>query len=83
MSQQRNSTNATPANSNAISNRTGRNSRQMSLDTDVRPDDDFFEMLMKCQGSRLEDQRTSLTPSTEEIAPKKSSLLKRSSQCAT
>ncbi len=38
-------------------------SRQMSLGANVLPDDDFFEMLMRCQASRLEDQR-SLMPAT-------------------
>ncbi|XP_054156899.1 G-protein-signaling modulator 2-like [Oppia nitens] len=37
--------------------------RQYSLGANVLPDDDFFEMLMRCQDSRLEDQRT-LMPST-------------------
>ncbi|QQP42567.1 Uncharacterized protein FKW44_017274 [Caligus rogercresseyi] len=26
------------------------------------PDESFFEMLMKCQGSRIEEQRSSLPP---------------------
>ncbi|CAG2105315.1 unnamed protein product [Medioppia subpectinata] len=42
--------------------RTGPN-RQYSLGANVLPDDDFFEMLMRSQASRLEDQRT-LMPST-------------------
>lgn len=33
-------------------------SRQMSLGANVLPDDDFFDQLMRCQGSRLEDQRS-------------------------
>ena len=32
------------------------------------PDESFFEMLMKCQGSRLEEQRSSL-PNEENQAP--------------
>lgn len=52
-------------------------SRQMSLDQNIHPDDDFFDMLMRCQGSRLEDQRSSL-PVTEE-EPENVSMLKRSS----
>ena len=67
-----------------------RSSRQMSLDTAaIDPDDDFFEMIMRCQGSRLEDQRSNLPTTTEEdeaselvAASSSSSLLKRSSQCA-
>ncbi|RWS26816.1 G-protein-signaling modulator 2-like protein [Leptotrombidium deliense] len=34
--------------------------RQMSLGANVLPDDEFFEMLMRCQSSRLEDQRSVL-----------------------
>jgi len=37
--------------------------RQYSLGANVLPDDDFFEMLMRSQASRLEDQRT-LMPGT-------------------
>lgn len=44
-----------------------RHDRQMSFSTDILPDEDFFEMLMKCQSSRLEDQRTVL-PSFAEAA---------------
>ena len=29
-------------------------------DTTALPDDNFFDMLMRCQGSRIEDQRSSL-----------------------
>lgn len=32
------------------------------------PDDSFFEQLMKCQGTRIEEQRSSL-PSEEEVVP--------------
>lgn len=32
----------------------------MSLGANVLPDDDFFDHLMRCQGSRLEDQRSTL-----------------------
>ena len=60
-----------------------RSSRQLSLDTNVHPDDDFFEMLMRCQGSRLEDQRSTLPPTAEEPPPASVPMLKRSSQCAT
>jgi len=35
-------------------------SRQLSLGANVLPDDDFFEMLMRCQASRLEDQRSTM-----------------------
>ena len=55
-------------------------SRQMSLDTSAHPDDDFFEMLMRCQSSRLEDQRSSLPVMPEEA--ENPSLLKRSSGAA-
>ena len=62
-------------------------SRQMSLDTSaVAPDDDFFEMLMRCQGSRLEDQRSTLPVTAEEdetdlhASSASTSHLKRSSQ---
>lgn len=55
-------------------------SRQMSLDTSVHPDDEFFDMLMRCQGSRLEDQRSAL-PVTEE-EPECGNMLKRSSTAA-
>ena len=58
-------------------------SRQLSLDPSVRSDDDFFEMLMRCQGSRLEEQRSSLPPTAEETTVSSMSMLKRSSQCAT
>lgn len=54
-------------------------SRQLSLDSNVRPDEDFFEMLMRCQGSRLEDQRSTLPPTVEEPSPPNVSLPKRSS----
>ncbi|KAG8232132.1 hypothetical protein J437_LFUL012141 [Ladona fulva] len=33
------------------------------------PDDSFFEMLMRCQGTRLEDQRSSLPPNGDEPPP--------------
>lgn len=55
-------------------------SRQMSLDTSIHPDDEFFDMLMRCQGSRLEDQR-SVLPVTEE-EPEASHMLKRTSTAA-
>lgn len=59
-------------------------SRQLSLEPSIRSDDDFFEMLMKCQGSRLEEQRSSLPPTAEETNVVSSvSMLKRSSQCAS
>ena len=54
-------------------------SRQLSLDSNVRPDEDFFEMIMRCQGSRLEDQRSSLPPTIEEPSPPNVSSNKRSS----
>lgn len=55
-------------------------SRQMSLDHTIHPDDDFFDMLMRCQGSRLEEQRSSLPVTAEE--PESGNLLKRSSTAA-
>lgn len=55
-------------------------SRQMSLDQNIHPDDDFFDMLMRCQGSRLEEQRSSLPVMVEE--PENISMLKRSSAAA-
>ena len=48
--------------------------RQMSVGAHALPDDDFFDMLMRCQSSRLEDQRAQI--------PDEACLLKRSSQCA-
>ena len=48
--------------------------RQMSVGAHALPDDDFFDMLMRCQSSRLEDQRAHI--------PDETCLLKRSSQCA-
>lgn len=53
--------------STGISAEPVRHDRQMSFSTDILPDEDFFEMLMKCQSSRLEDQRTTL-PSFAEAA---------------
>ena len=41
-------------------------SRQYSLGANVLPDDDFFEMLMRSQNSRLEDQRTVMPSSSGE-----------------
>lgn len=35
-----------------------RPSRQISLGANMLPDDEFFDQLMRCQASRLEDQRT-------------------------
>lgn len=52
-------------------------SRQMSLDQNIHPDDDFFDMLMKSQGSRLDEQRSSLPVTVEE--PEGVGMLKRSS----
>lgn len=43
------------------------NSRQMSFSTDIQPDDDFFDQLMRCQASRLDSQRT-LLPSFAEAS---------------
>lgn len=37
-----------------------KHNRQMSFSTDVQVDDDFFDMLMKSQSSRIEDQRSTL-----------------------
>ena len=53
-------------------------SRQMSLGANVLPDDDFFEMLMRCQSSRLEDQRA-LIPSTsnDDSRPERPNSLER------
>ena len=53
-------------------------SRQMSLGANVLPDDDFFEMLMRCQSSRLEDQRA-LIPSTsnDDSIPERPNTLER------
>ena len=52
---------------------TGRKTRQMSLGANILPDDDFFEQLMKCQSSRLEDQRVTLpnlfAPQTSSTSP--------------
>ena len=53
--------------STGISTEPIRHDRQMSFSTDILPDEDFFDMLMKCQSSRLEDQRTTL-PSFAEAA---------------
>ncbi|XP_064649370.1 G-protein-signaling modulator 2-like [Lineus longissimus] len=33
------------------------------------PDDSFFEMLMRCQGSRIEEQRSALPPENKKMAP--------------
>ncbi|KAI1290108.1 G-protein-signaling modulator 2 [Halotydeus destructor] len=55
--------------------------RQMSLGG--MPDDDFFEMIIRSQASRLEDQRSSLPlePDSQQMAVNPSSLtLKRSSE---
>ena len=35
---------------------------------DQFPDESFFEMLMKCQGSRIEEQRSSL-PNSSNLGP--------------
>lgn len=51
--------------------------RQMSVGAHALPDDDFFDMLMRCQASRLEDQRSQLPENSGDTC-----LLKRSSQCA-
>jgi G-protein signaling modulator 2 len=37
--------------------------------TDAFPDESFFEMLMKCQGTRIEDQRSSLPADQRRLAP--------------
>jgi len=59
-------------------------SRQ-SLEHNKPPDEDFFDMLVKCQSSRLEDQRSSL-PSDDggkDGDPGNGDhMLKRASQCA-
>jgi len=44
-----------------------KHNRQMSFSTDILPDDDFFDQLMRCQASRLDSQRTAL-PSFAEAA---------------
>ena len=36
---------------------------------DQFPDESFFEMLMKCQGSRIEEQRSSLPSENEGLIP--------------
>lgn len=60
-------------------------SRQLSLGHSKPPDEDFFDMLVKCQSSRLEDQRSSL-PSDDggkDGDPGNGDhMLKRTSQCA-
>ena len=71
-------TTASTANSKPL-----RSPRQLSLDTNVHPDDDFFDMIMRCQASRLEDQRSSLPTTAEEEPPASDCTLKRSSRCAT
>lgn len=55
-----------------------RQTRQMSLGASVPPDDDFFDMIMRCQGSRLEDQRSTLPTVGEDGS--NSPPLKRGSQ---
>ena len=52
-------------------------SRQLSNDSNVSPEEDFFEMLMRCQGSRLEDQRSTLPPAVERPNTTNDSLSKR------
>jgi G-protein signaling modulator 2 len=37
--------------------------------SDNFPDDSFFEMLMKCQGARIEDQRSALPNSQVKTQP--------------
>jgi G-protein signaling modulator 2 len=53
--------------------------RQYSLGANVLPDDDFFEMLMRSQASRLEDQRTLMpgTSSDESSSISRPSTLER------
>ena len=46
--------------SNGLEDRLRRQSRQMSLGANIHPDDAFFDLLIRCQSSRLEDQRTTL-----------------------
>ncbi|XP_071444634.1 G-protein-signaling modulator 2 isoform X2 [Hetaerina americana] len=39
------------------------------VSTTAPPDDSFFEMLMRCQSTRLEDQRSTLPANGEEASP--------------
>ncbi|RWS15640.1 G-protein-signaling modulator 2-like protein [Dinothrombium tinctorium] len=55
-------------------------SRQLSLGANVLPDDDFFEMLMRCQSSRLEDQRSVLPSVVSNGEPPGLRKLRRNSQ---
>ncbi|XP_076325561.1 G-protein-signaling modulator 2-like [Tachypleus tridentatus] len=41
---------------------------RMSVDTAALPDDDFFDMLMRCQSTRIEDQRSSMPNITSQPA---------------
>lgn len=52
--------------------------RQYSLNsfTSPPPDDDFFEMLMRSQGNRLEDQRSEMPTTSTSIPPPNSSRTK-------
>lgn len=58
----RNPVHVDPAPVEPRTSRSNARSRQMSLGANVLPDEDFFEQLIRCQGSRLEDQRSALPP---------------------
>lgn len=54
-----------------------RRSRQLSLSGNIFPDDEFFDMLMRCQASRLEDQRSTLPTFAEAANNNTESVLDR------
>lgn len=58
-------------------------SRQYSLGANVLPDDDFFEMLMRCQASRLEDQRAVVPGTSSERSSRPSTLERPQSVVST